>query len=93
MARAAQALRQLAHRLPAHEPLEPAGMLDRVLARRQREQIVRIKIKARSLDCTIVRCIPTARGREKIRAAELRHDAKYSSSPVAPGGAAAPPHR
>jgi len=62
MARAAQAIRQLAYRLHAHESLSKNGVLDRVFQELQHAQIVRIKIEAVGLDSTIVKVHPDGTG-------------------------------
>jgi len=62
MARAAEALRQLAHDLHAHESLGQAGVLDRLFEELQHQQLVRIKIEAVSLDSTIVKVHPDGTG-------------------------------
>jgi len=62
MARTAQAFRKLAHHLHADESWSKSGILDRVFAQLQKEQIVRIKIEAVSLDSTIVKVHPDGTG-------------------------------
>ena len=62
MARLAPALRQLAHHLHPHEPLVEDGVLDAVFEKLQREQLVRIKIEAVSMDSTIVKVHPDGTG-------------------------------
>ena len=62
MARVAQALRQLALGLHAHESLAKAGVLDRLFAELQREQMIRVKLEAVSLDSTIVKVHPDGTG-------------------------------
>ena len=79
MARTAQALRQLAHDLHAYEPLDKAGVLDRMFEELQRAQVVRIKIEAVSLDSTSIKVHPDGTGALKKTA----H--KPSESPEADG--------
>ncbi len=62
MARTAQTLRQLAHDLRAHEPLAQSGVLDKVFEQLQREQMMRIKIEAISLDSASVKVHPDGTG-------------------------------
>lgn len=70
MAGAAEALWQLAYDLYAHDRWAKAGVLDRLFAELQREQLTRIKIEAVSLDSTIIKVHP---------------DPKRSASPAAVG--------
>ena len=62
MARIAQAVRQLAQHLCAHESLGQKGVLDQVFAKLQQEQILRIQIEAFSLDSTSVKVHPDGTG-------------------------------
>ena len=79
MARLAQSLRQLAHHLHAHEPLVEERRPDRVFEQLQREQIVRIKLEALSLDSTIVKVHPDGTGALK------KTDLSRSADPEAAG--------
>src|ERR1039457_249606 len=56
-----------------------AGVLDRLFAELQREQLIRIKIEAVSLDSTIVKVHPDGTGALK------KTDRKRSASPAAAG--------
>src|ERR1700690_49790 len=56
-----------------------AGVLDRLFAELQREQLIRIKIEAVSLDSTIVKVHPDGTGALK------KADLKRSASPAAVG--------
>ena len=56
-----------------------AGVLDRLFAELQREQLIRIKIEAVSLDSTIVKVHPDGTGALK------KTDLKRSASPAAAG--------
>ena len=60
MARPAEAVRPLAYDLHAHE--SKSGVLDAVFEQMQREQIVRVRIEAVSLDSTIVKVHPDGHG-------------------------------
>ena len=79
MARLAQSLRQLAHHLHAHDRWSKNGVLDRVFEQLQREQIVRIKLEALSLDSTIVKVHPDGTGALK------KTDLSRSADPEAAG--------
>ena len=80
VARTAQALRQVAHDLHAHEPLdEVSGVLDRMFEELQKAQVVRIKIEAVSLDSTSIKVHPDGTGALKKTAR------KPSASPEADG--------
>jgi transposase len=56
-----------------------AGVLDRLFAQLQREQLIRIKIEAVSLDSTIIKVHPDGTGALK------KTDAKPSANPAAVG--------
>ena len=56
-----------------------AGVLDRLFAQLQREQLIRIKIEAVSLDSTIIKVHPDGTGALK------KTDPKRSASPAAAG--------
>jgi transposase len=56
-----------------------AGVLDRLFAQLQREQLIRIKIEAVSLDSTIIKVHPDGTGAQK------KTDPKRSASPAAAG--------
>jgi len=56
-----------------------AGVLDRLFAQLQREQLIRIKIEAVSLDSTIIKVHPDGTGALK------KTDRKPSASPAAAG--------
>jgi len=56
-----------------------AGVLDRLFAQLQREQLIRIKIEAVSLDSTIIKVHPDGTGALK------KTDPKPSANPVAVG--------
>ena len=60
MAWAAAPLRKLAHHLHPHEPKN--GVLDAVFEKLQREQLVRIRVEAVSMDSTIVKVHPDGTG-------------------------------
>jgi hypothetical protein len=62
VARPAQEVWQLAHPLHAHAPLEKGGVLDRMFQELQREQVVRIRIEAVSLDSTGIKVHPDGTG-------------------------------
>ena len=62
MARSAQALWQLAHHLHPDEPLVQERVLDAVFEKLQREQLVRIRVEAVSMDSTIVKVHPDGTG-------------------------------
>ena len=79
MARTAQALRQLAHGLHAHEPLAKAGVLDRLFEELQHQQLIRVRIEAVSLDSTIIKVHPDGTGALK------KTDHKPSASREADG--------
>ena len=55
-------VRQLAHRLHPDESLGQEWVLDRVFAHLQREQLLRIRLEAVSLDSTIVKVHPDGTG-------------------------------
>ena len=79
MARLAQSLRQLAHHLHGMNRWSKNGVLDRVFEQLQREQIVRIKLEALSLDSTIVKVHPDGTGALK------KTDRSRSADPEAAG--------
>ena len=56
-----------------------AGVLDRLFAQLQREQLIRIKIEAVSLDSTIIKVHPDGTGAQK------KTDPKPSANPAAAG--------
>jgi hypothetical protein len=65
VASAAEAIWQLAYDLYAHKPRAKAGVLYRLFAQLQREQLIRIKIEAVSLDSTIIKVHPDGTGAQK----------------------------
>ena len=75
----AEALWQLAYDLYPHECWAKAGVLDRLFEELQREQLIRIKIEAVSLDSTIVKVHPDGTGALKKTAP------KPSANPEADG--------
>jgi hypothetical protein len=79
VARTAQALRQLAHDLHAHEPLDEVWRARRMFEELQKAQVVRIKIEAVSLDSTSIKVHPDGTGALKKTAR------KPSASPEADG--------
>jgi len=79
VASAAEAIWQLAYDLYAHKPRAKAGVLDRLFAQLQREQLIRIKIEAVSLDSTIIKVHPDGTGALK------KTDPKPSANPAAVG--------
>ena len=81
MAGVAQPVWQLAHCIHSNEPVVEERVLDRVFEYLQREQIVRIKLEAVSMDSTIVKVHPDGTGALK----------KTDRSPSASPGAAGPP--
>ena len=81
MAGLTAAVRQLAHRLHPDESLGQEWVLDRVFAHLQREQLLRIRLEAVSLDSTIVKVHPDGTGALK----------KTAPKPSASLAAAGPP--
>ena len=79
MARFTEEIWPLAHHLHAHESLDQGGVLDRLFEHLQREQIIRIKIEAVSLDSTIVKVHPDGTGALK------KTGLKPSANPAAGG--------
>ena len=79
MAGVAASIWQLAHGLHPNEPVVEERVLDRVFEYLQREQIVRIKLEAVSMDSTIVKVHPDGTGALK------KTDPSPSASPVAVG--------
>jgi hypothetical protein len=69
----------MAHDLHANDRWSKNGVLDRVFTELQREQIVRVRIEAVSLDSTVVKVHPDGTGALK------KTDPKPSESLVADG--------
>ena len=65
MAGAACAVREVAHRVHRMNRWAKNGVLDRVFERLQREQNVRVKLEAVSLDSTIAKVHPDGTGAQK----------------------------
>lgn len=72
MTRSAEALRQLAHALHAHEPVVEKRSVGSVFEKLQREQIVRIRIESLSLDSTSIKVHPDGTGALKKQTAGHR---------------------
>ena len=79
VARLAQTLRQLAYHLHPHEPLFHERRARRVFEKLQREQLVRIRVEAVSMDSTIVKVHPDGTGALKKTAR------RPSANPAADG--------
>ena len=79
MARASETVWPVADDLHAHDRWAKNGVLDRVFEQLQREQIVRIRIEAFSLDSTSVKVHPDGTGALK------KTDHKPSGNPEVDG--------
>ena len=81
MARFTEVFWQLAYHLHANESVEQNGVLDRIFARLQEEQILAIHIEHVCLDSTTIKVHPDGTGALK----------KTARKPLGAPGAAAPP--